>query len=80
MDIQGDLRWIQQELQNVEDPDIIAMIKNILAYRKKIIQEQRISIEQYNTELDQADVRIESGAFHTQEEIEKIAGQWFSVT
>lgn len=76
MDIQGDLRWIQRELQTVEDPDIIAMIKNILTYRKKIIQEQRISIEQYNLEIDQAIREIENGEYYTQEEARKIAGQW----
>ena len=76
MDIQGELRWIQQELQNVKDPDIITMIKNILAYGKKIIQEQRISIEQYNLELDQAIQEIENGKYYTQEEARKIASQW----
>lgn len=35
MDIQGELRWIQQELQNVKDPDIITMIKKYTGVQKE---------------------------------------------
>lgn len=76
MDIQGDLKWIQKELQGVKDPAFITVIKNMLEYRKKVVQSQRISIEQYNKEIDEANARIDSGAFYTQEEVEKIADQW----
>lgn len=39
-----------------------------------IIEEsQRISVEQYNKEIDEA---IENGNFYTQEEARKIASQW----
>ncbi|PCH99940.1 MAG: hypothetical protein COB81_09820 [Flavobacteriaceae bacterium] len=37
---------------------------------------ERISIEQYNKEIDAAIVRVENGDFHTQEEVEKIMDTW----
>lgn len=37
---------------------------------------QTISIDQYNIELEQANTRIESGDFITNEEVEKNAAQW----
>lgn len=77
MDVQGDLKWIQEELQNVEDPDFIAAIKNMLKYRKKkIIQNQRISIEQYNKEIDEALEDIKAGRVHTHDEVKEIVKQW----
>lgn len=42
-----------------------------------IIEEsQRISVEQYNKEIDEAIEAIENGNFYTQEEARKIASQW----
>ena len=76
MDVQADLKWIQQELQSVEDPAFLAVIKNMLEYRKKIVHSQRISIEQYNKEIDEAIQDIENGEHYTQEEAKKIADQW----
>jgi type VI protein secretion system component Hcp len=35
-----------------------------------------ISLEQYNIELNQANLRIENGEFYSSEEVDKIAGQW----
>ena len=37
---------------------------------------QTISIDQYNIELEQANSRIESGDFITNEEVEKNSAQW----
>ncbi|PCH77317.1 MAG: hypothetical protein COB98_03785 [Flavobacteriaceae bacterium] len=37
---------------------------------------ERISIDQYNQEIDAAIIRVENGAFHTQEEVEKIMDTW----
>jgi hypothetical protein len=44
-----------------------------LKYRKSAIQS---SLEEYNRELDEANARIESGKFITQEDLEKKASQW----
>jgi hypothetical protein len=37
---------------------------------------QRISLEQYNKEIDEAIEDIEKGNFYTQEEARKIASEW----
>jgi hypothetical protein len=39
MDIQAELKWIQQELMKVNDPELIKAFKSMLNYRKK--QESR---------------------------------------
>jgi len=75
MDLQAELKWIHQELDNVKDENLLEAIKNILKYRKKVSSE-RISIEQYNKEIDESIAQIERGEFHTQEEVEKMAKEW----
>ncbi len=75
MDIQAEIKWIQKELDNVKDETLLEAIKNILKYRKKVSSE-RISIEQYNKEVNEAIARVENGEFYTQEEAEKIMDKW----
>ena len=75
MDVEADLKWIHNELDQVKDPNIIEAIKNMLEYRKKVSTE-RISIEQYNKEIDEAEREIENGNYYTQEEVEKRAKEW----
>ena len=77
MDLQADIEWISQELKTVKDPTLIEAFKNMLKYRKNVTQSsERISIEQYNKEIDEANARIDNGEFYTQEEAEKIMDKW----
>jgi len=76
MNIQADIKWISQELKTVKDETLIEAFKNMLKYRTKKIQSERISIEQYNKEIDEANARIDNGEFYTQEEAEKIMDKW----
>jgi predicted transcriptional regulator len=75
MDLQADLKWIHQELDNVKDPILLEAIKNILKYRRKVSSE-RISIEQYNEEIDASIADIEAGNYHTHEEVKDMIKQW----
>jgi len=75
MDLKADLKWIHQELDNVKDPTFIEAIKNMLKYRKKVSTE-RISIEQYNKEIDASIAQIESGKTHTHQEMGDRIKQW----
>ncbi len=75
MDLQADLKWIHEELDNVKDPTLLEAIKNILKYRKKVSSE-RISIEQYNKEIDESIAEIERGEFYTHEEVKEHIKQW----
>lgn len=69
MDIEIERSLLIKELQLVEDPSLLQAIKAVLYYGLK--NEGRISIEQYNKELDEANARIEAGEFITQEDLEK---------
>lgn len=75
MDLQADIKWIQKELQEVDDPTFLEAIKNMFKYRKKI-STTRISVEQYNNELDQSINQIENGKVYTHQEIGERIKQW----
>ena len=68
MDIQADIKWIQNELNKVNDPDLIEAFKRLLQFRKKT---ETFTIEQYNLELKEAENRIDQGNFLTQEQVDK---------
>jgi succinate dehydrogenase/fumarate reductase flavoprotein subunit len=74
MDIDIERSLLIKELKLAEDPSLLQAIKAVLYYGLK--NEGRISIEQYNKELDEANARIEAGEFITQEDLEKEASQW----
>lgn len=75
MNLEADLKWIHQELDTVKDPTFIEAIKNMLKYRNKVTSE-RISVEQYNTEIEASEKEIESGNFYTQDQVRERASQW----
>lgn len=74
MDLQADIKWILKELKDVKDPTFIEAIKNMLKYRKKV--SNRISIEQYNKELDESIADIGTGNYHTHDEVKAMIQQW----
>jgi hypothetical protein len=74
MDINIERSSLIKELQQVEDLSLLQAIKAVLHYGLK--NEGRISIEQYNRELEEAEARIDRGDFFTQEEVEKMAKGW----
>ncbi len=76
MDLQADLKWIVEELKEVKDPTLIEAFKSLLQYRKKVSNPERISIEQYNKELDESIADIEAGNYHTHEEVKSMIQQW----
>lgn len=75
MDLQAELKWIHQELDNVKDPTLIEVFKNMLKYRKKVASE-RISVEQYNKEIDTSIAQIESGKTFTHQQMGERIKQW----
>jgi hypothetical protein len=48
----------------------------ILKQEKETKEPQRISLYQYNIEIDEAIEDVESGNFYTEKEARKIASQW----
>jgi predicted transcriptional regulator len=74
MDIKSERALLIKELQQVEDLSLLRAIKAMLHYGLK--SEGRISIEQYNRELDEAEAEIDRGEFTTHEDLKKQMGEW----
>jgi hypothetical protein len=74
MDINAERALLIKELQQVEDMSLLRAIKAVLHYGLQ--NEGRISIEQYNRELDEAEARVKQGEFYTQDEVERMAKGW----
>lgn len=49
MDIQADIRWIKSELDNVNDPDFVEVLKSMLYYRKKKVAEMDVELKELLT-------------------------------
>jgi alkyl hydroperoxide reductase subunit AhpF len=62
------------QLNNAEKKSVVQLIKTFLKARNDA--SGRISIEQYNRELDEAEAEIEAGNFITQEDLEKEMEKW----
>ena len=74
MDIKIERSLLIKELQQVEDLSLIQAIKAVLHYGLK--NEGRISIEQYNRELEEAESEIDRGKYITHEELKKQMKAW----
>ncbi|HAV54206.1 hypothetical protein [Aequorivita vladivostokensis] len=76
MNLTEERKWIQKELESVTDPAFLEIIKNMLEYRKQLTSLERVSVAQYNKEIEEAVADIEKGDFYTQEQAKKIAQEW----
>jgi hypothetical protein len=74
MDIKVERSLLIKELEQVEDAALLLAIKAVLHYGLK--NEGRITIEQYNRELEEAEAEIERGEFVDHEELKKQMQQW----
>jgi hypothetical protein len=66
-------RFITQ-LSEPEKKSVLLMLKTFLQERQQ--SAQRISLEEYNREIDEAIAAFEAGNFISQEEMEKRAAKW----
>jgi hypothetical protein len=69
MDIKAERSLLIKELEQVEDISLLKTLKAVLHYGLK--NERRISIEQYNKELDEAEAEIGRGESIAHEELKK---------
>ncbi len=74
MDINAERSLIVEELQQINDISLLRALKHMIHYGLK--NEGRISIDQYNQELDEAEARVAQGHFYTQKEVEKMSKGW----
>lgn len=61
------------QLDEDEKKSVLQMLKTFISGRTKTT---RISIEQYNREIDEAIARVEAGQFHTHEEVKRMVKDW----
>ncbi|MCE2936812.1 MAG: hypothetical protein ACK5V5_07955 [Cyclobacteriaceae bacterium] len=73
MDTQARIKWIQSELDKVNDPELIELLANLLRYRNSTVRED---IATYNVELEKANSRVEAGHFITHEQVEDDSKKW----
>ena len=62
------------QLNEAEKKSVLLMLKTFLHRRNG--DAGRISIEQYNKEIDEALEEVERGEFYTQAEVEKMSKDW----
>lgn len=74
MDINIERELIIKELRQVEDISLLKALKSVLYYGLK--KEGRISIEQYNRELEEAEAEVASGNYTTHEELKRQMKAW----
>jgi predicted transcriptional regulator len=69
-----ELVYYMFQLDEAEKKSILQMLKTFVKAREN--NAGRITIEQYNKEIDDAIARVEAGEFFTHEEVEKMSKEW----
>jgi uncharacterized protein YdcH (DUF465 family) len=72
--LERELRQYILQLDEGEKKSVMQMLKTFLKGREKKFR--RISIEQYNKEIDDSIARVEGGEYYTHEEVEQMAKDW----
>ncbi len=67
---------IRKELHHFIDSGDTKLIKLLYAVAKEYTGDERISLEQYNEELDKSEAEIDRGEFLTHEEAVKEIRSW----
>ncbi len=75
MKLEEEIKELQKELEGIDDPQLILIIRNLLSYSKTKPGE-RITVEQYNKEIDEAVARYESGNYITHEKAKDLMNRW----
>ena len=75
MDIQAEKSSLIERLQQINDSSLISAIKGLLDFAQKA-HSNRISIEQYNKELDQAEAEIAQGKGISHDDLLRDMEKW----
>ena len=73
MDIQAEIKWIQNELPKVTDPELIAAFKNLLLFRQKLQAERELGFE---AAYERAITDKEAGRTSPHEDVKKKYERW----
>ncbi|MBW2963088.1 hypothetical protein [Mesonia aestuariivivens] len=72
-----DLRQtVLEYIKNKADGKFLRLVDAMAKTYQEELDQERISIEQYNKEIDESIAQINRGEFYTQEEMEKMAKEW----
>ena len=74
VDLDKEIEQYLPLLGKEEKESILGVIKSFLSLKND--SSERISIEQYNRELDEALKDVREGNVYTQEQAEKISSEW----
>lgn len=74
MDINSEKAVLIKEIEQLDDISLVRVLKSMLHYGLK--NEGRISVEQYNKELEEAESEIERGDFLSHEQAMKEIRSW----
>ena len=74
MDINAERAWLIKEIQQVQDISLLKAIKAVLYYGLQ--NEGRITLEQYNKEMDEAEERVARGEYMVHEDALKLIKGW----
>ena len=76
MDISADIELLNSMLPSIKHPSIHSSIKDLLASLKKNGVQERISIEQYNKEIELSDEEYDKGNYISNEEFIAETKKW----
>lgn len=74
MNIITERKKVIEELKLVKDIELLRAVRFMLRYGQK--HEGRISIDDYNREIEEAEAEIDKGEYYTQAEVEKLSEKW----
>jgi hypothetical protein len=76
MDIQAEIKWIQNELSESKDPTFVEAVKNMIKSMKKV--KETLSSEQMRDDalMAEAEADIKAGRVYGIEDAHKIADGW----
>lgn len=72
--VEQELQQYLSQLNDAEKQSILQLIRTFVQDRQQ--EEEQISIEQYNKELEEAEAEFERGEYITHEEMLKQMKQW----
>ncbi len=74
MGLQTERAALSNQLEQVDDLELIRAIKQMVAYG--LNRDERVSVEAYNKELEDAEREIDRGDSYSQQEVERMAKAW----
>jgi len=74
MNIEAEKALLKSELEKIDDISLLRVLRQMVLYGLK--NEGRISIEQYNRELDKAEAEVAQGKSITHDDLKKQMAGW----